>query len=349
MIAVIGPPGDQEAEAVYSRLVNRGTEACIFDLSRFPGDTSITISKDNISIGNISIGDIKAAFLRKRGVTAPYYIDYEKKQTIESAEEWQNLYSDYCQYLENERKHLAVKTAFTNLIARTALLVNPVHQNDFHRQKTYLFWHLKQKGVPLPSFMSGTARHRLKQFAEKAFRERDGVVAKPLAGIYKTYLWDLLRWETHPWKSRGALYQYYIKGDTIRCYVLQKKVIAAAVIVHGDTVDSSMSQTGIEVISLPEEARRLAVSAADALDLSFCGMDLMRESKTGEFFLIDCNMSPMFVNFARLSGIDVPAMLAEFLITGAAEKKKRNKLPFLREAKDLLAHDPEIRKKLSGR
>jgi glutathione synthase/RimK-type ligase-like ATP-grasp enzyme len=349
MIAVIGPPADQEAEAVYSRLVNRGISACMFDFSRFPQETAVTISRDNISIDNINIADIRAAYMRRRGVTVPYYIDYEKKKTIESAEEWKNLYPDYCSFLKNERKYLSVITAVVKLLARTTLLVNPVRENDLHRQKTYLFWYLRQKGLPIPAFMSGTAKHRLKQFAEKAFMEKDGAVIKPLAGIYKTYLWDKQRWQAHQWKSRGALYQYYIKGDTIRCYVLQKKVIAAARIIHGDTVDSSMSQTGIEVISLPEEACRIAESTAEVLGLLFCGMDLMRESKTGEFFLIDCNMSPMFVNFARLSGIDIPAMLAEFLITEAAEKKKRNKLPLLKEAKDLLAHDPEIRKKLFGR
>ncbi|MBN1696760.1 MAG: hypothetical protein JW881_04545 [Spirochaetales bacterium] len=349
MIAVIGPPGDQEVDAVYSRLRNRGADACIVDLSRFPGDAALTIGREYTGLNGIDIAGIESAYLRRRGATAPWYIDYEKSTTVESEDEWRGLYRDYIGFIENEKKHLAVKTAFINLIAQKGVLVNPIRRNDLHRMKTYLYRFLKTGGQRLPAFMAGSDKMTLKDFAEKAFAEDDGVVSKPLAGIYKTHLWNTDMWKTHAWNRRGALYQRYIRGDTIRCYVLGGKLIAAARIVHGGTVDSSMSQTGIEVIALPDAARRIAESAAESLELSFCGMDLMRHGETGEFFLIDCNMSPMFVNFARLSGIDIPALLAGFLIEQSGKKRKKKTLSLLDEAKDILARDPEIRKRLFGR
>ena len=109
-----------------------------------------------------------------------------------------------------------------------------------------------------------------------------------------------------------------------------------------------MSQTGIEVVDLPAQAERCAISTAKAVRAQFCGIDIMRDRRTGGYHPIDCNFSPMFANFARLSRIDIAADLADYLIrlAGGAEAQRPIGVSLLEQAKGLLAEDAEIRRKL---
>lgn len=349
-VGIFGPPDDREVQALSSRIVNRGGAVRNIDLSRFPQDMTIEIRPDAVLVDHRSVFELDAAFLRKRGVTVPHYIDYEKKCTVESPQEWQELYPDYCVYLENEVRVQSIRNTVIELTGQSCRLVNSAAANDLHRKKTGLLWHLRKSGLPVPDFVCGTDRAFLQMVNAGWEQAGRGTVIKPLAGIYKTLALDDTAAAHHPWDKRPAFYQHYIRGETIRCYVLDGRVMAAAIIVHGNTVDSSMSQTGIEVIMLPAEAERIAVHTAHVLGIDFCGLDLMR-NEAGSYFLIDCNFSPMFVNFSLASCIDIPALLADFLLAAAAQKKKQSlkTLSLLQEAKSLLAGDPDIRKKLLGK
>ncbi len=348
-IGIFGPPDDQEVEALRKRLLNRGVKPIVIDLSRFPEALSITITRDDIIIDDNSLFDIHAAFLRSRGIKVPEFASYDEKFIVDSPQKWRRIYSQYIIYVRSEVKCQKIRNSVLESFSGKRALVNPLLKNDLHRLKTFLFRYLKDNGLPVPQFMIGTSSKDLKRFAKEAFGNSNGAVSKPLAGIYKTYLWDEMAWKNHNWSERGAFYQYYIKGDTIRCYVLDGKVIASAIIVHGDTVDSSMSQTGIQVVELPERAKRIAQQVTKVLKLPFCGMDLMRENDTGKYYVIDCNISPMFVNFARLSHNDIPAKIADYLIECAhpGDRPKAKRLSLLDEAKDILENDPDIRKMIS--
>ena len=344
-IGIFGPSEDQEVKSLQKRLFHRGVKPLIIDLSEFPEKLSLTITKDNIILDGYSLLDMKAAFLRSRGIKIPDFARYDENYSVDSSEKWKRLYPLFLSYLRSEITCQKIRNSVIEFFSSKRPVVNPLQKNDLHRLKTYLFWYLTHKGISVPAFMAGSSSINLKGFAQDAFRRSAGAVRKPLAGIYKTFLWDEGEWESHKWEERGAFYQYYIKGDTIRCYVLGGKLIASAIIVHGDTVDSSMSQTGIKVIELPEKAKKLAEETAAVLKLPFCGMDLMREEKTEHYYVIDCNISPMFVNFARLSCIDIPAKIADHLIECAhtKDKSKPKKCSLLNEAKDILAYDPDIR------
>ncbi|MGA1840702.1 MAG: ATP-grasp domain-containing protein [bacterium] len=348
-IGIFGPSNDQEVQALKKRLVNRGVKPVVIDLSGFPEALPITITRDDIIIDDNSLFDIRAAFLRSRGIKVPEFAKYDENFIVDSPEQWRVLYSQFISYIQSEIRCQKVRNSILKSFSNKRPLVNPLLKNDLHRLKTYLFRHLKKNGLPVPPFMIGTSPKPLKWFVEEAFKCSNGAVTKPLAGIYKTFLWDESAWENHKWNERGAFYQYYIKGDTIRCYVLNGKVIASAIIVHGDTVDSSMSQTGIKVVKLPERAKRIAERVTKVLEIPFCGMDLMKEEDTGSYYVIDCNISPMFVNFARLSQNDISAKIADYLIECAqsGDRPKIKGLSLLDEVKDIIEKDPDIRKMIS--
>jgi D-alanine-D-alanine ligase-like ATP-grasp enzyme len=59
---------------------------------------------------------------------------------------------------------------------------------------------------------------------------------------------------------------------------------------------------------------RLGAAAAQHLRLAWTGMDLIREKASGDYFILECNASAMFVGFSALTGCDVAGALAELLI-----------------------------------
>ncbi|MBD3315935.1 MAG: hypothetical protein GF344_09125 [Chitinivibrionales bacterium] len=349
-IAVFGPHADKETLAIKERLFNRGVEAHIFDLARFPSRMSITFDKGELVVDSRLLSEFSSAFLRGRGLNRPSYLNYEKPFRADNDRQWTELHDAYNRFVHQETINLCIRQSVLAALSKIRVVVNTVRQNDYHRMKTYLLHRLTRAAASVPPFAAGTDKESLRAHARRALNEAEGVVQKPLAGIYKTHLWDEKMWRNHPWNERGALYQQYIQGDTIRCYVLDGEVVAAAKIVHGGTVDSSMSQTGIDVIELPEHAREQAINTAASLDLTFCGIDLMNRSGTGEYFVVDCNMSPMFVNFSRLSGIDIAAHIAEYLARrGDNESRKANKaVSLLARTKELIASDGDIREKMFG-
>jgi glutathione synthase/RimK-type ligase-like ATP-grasp enzyme len=244
-----------------------------------------------------------------------------------------------------------LRNTIIQAVARRAPVINPPIPQNLHRQKPLLFSRLVRAGVPVPPFLCTSEPASAHAFAEHGWRSWSGVVDKPSAGIYKTTLWGDGSAKIHRWQTRPALLQRYIAGDTVRCYVLRDRVVAAARIVHGGTIDSSMSQTGIVPVELTSEQRSVAERTARALDLAFCGMDLMVEAAGNQTWLIDCNLSPMFVNFAKLSLVDVPGLLADALIEMAGEKvgDRPAVLDMVEEAKRLLASDARLRNRRSGR
>ncbi|MBN2736957.1 MAG: hypothetical protein JXR70_08260 [Spirochaetales bacterium] len=349
LIALWGPPDDQEVMALAKRLKNRGAEAVNINLAEFPGKLGLRFSGQGVFLNDLPLLDISASFMRNRGGRMPWYIQYDKKMLVENPEKWRGLYKDYQNYITEEKSNQRLRHSLLYLLAAKSPVINPLYQNNLHRLKSYLFYYLRKKGIPVPDFICSSHAFTMKDFAQKQFSKGPGAVIKPLAGIYKTKLWSASDWDNHDWQTRAAFYQSYIPGDTIRCYVVDDVFAAAARIVHQGTVDSSMSQTGIEVLDLPCEAKTMALSTAKALGLRFCGMDLMHDKNSGRYYVIDCNMSPMFVNFSRLSAVDIPAMIAEMLMKISGQEAPKRIKGLLGDLKSLLADDVGLRQKLEGR
>lgn len=390
-IGIFGPQDDAEVRALADHLRNRGVEPWIVDLAGLPDRLRITLKNKDILVDERPLEDMAAAYLRKLGRTLPSYLQYDVPPPEDTLEEWSARYAEARAHLQAQRHCQVLRVSIVGALARARTVVNPPDMQSLHRQKVRLFATLRKQGVPVPEFVAGVAPGPMAAFADSAGGRWDGVVEKPLAGIYKTRLLrektgegrslneggagilrsgelseitgssrketiggssDVEAIGTTPEKNCPALYQRYIRGDTIRCYVLEGRVLSAARIVHGGTVDSSISQTGIEPVMLPPQAEVAAEATARALDLAFCGIDLMHPLETDRYYVIDCNLSPMFVNYSRLSRHDITAHLADFLIRSASRQvpyRRPRALDLLDRAKQLLADDPDIASLLTKR
>ncbi|MFH2007486.1 MAG: hypothetical protein ABI333_12950 [bacterium] len=346
VVGLFGPADDPEVEALAARLENRGATPWVVDLTDVPARTRVSFADDGVRLDGRPLQDMDAAYLRRVGTRLPDSLRYLGEAP--NGPGWPALFESSVAALRAERAHIALRTAVVESLAAVRPVITPPGPQNLHRLKTHELDRLRAAGLPVPAFWAGSARESLERFAGAAAARWGGGVDKPLAGIYKTHLWTAVRAGAHPWGRRPALCQRYVAGDTIRCYVLAGRLLAAARIVHGGTVDSSMSQTGIEVLELPPAGRRLAEQAAEALGLAFCGLDLQRD-RHGELFVIDCNVSPMFVNFSKLSRCDIAAHLAAHLIVLASERRpvpRPDVVDLVAGAKALLAGDPEIARRL---
>ena len=352
-IGVFGSSSDPEVQVLQRRIINRGVECLTFNFSQFPDDSSLAITNDAILVNDFNLLELDAVYLRSSGGRYPDLMRFDERGSLmpirfQSRAESKRTHRELIQYLKKEKSDRTIRQAVIYAFQCRRPLVNPLRENNLHRLKPFLSHYLGKHGVPVPAFIVASAGEQLLRFSERNANLQAKTVVKPLAGIFKTELQTEEEWKRGFWKIRSAFYQTFIEGDTIRCYVLNDRVIAAAKILFHGTVDSSLSQTGIEVVDLPPQAVQIARTTARILNTRFCGIDLMREKRTNKYYIIDCNFSPMFVNFARLSKIDIPAKIAEYLIQLAQQDPKPSPkgASLLREAKELLMSDKEIKRKL---
>lgn len=340
-VGLFGSARDQEVRALAARLRSRGAEPWIVDFARYPRDLRVTFQDDRVLVDGRDVREMGSAYLRQVGRNLPAHARYAEPTEAKEPRCWSALHRVTVEAFARERRFHALRNAVIQTVARKRPVINPPVPQNLHRQKPLLFTRLVRAGLPVPAFLASSDASQSRRFAEQGCRAWSGVVDKPSAGIYKTVLWQA---DATQEPSRPKLLQRFIRGDTVRCYVLKHELCAAARIVHAGSVDSSTSQTGIETLKLDARQRAIAEGTSRALGLAFCGMDLMIDDTTGETWVIDCNLSPMFVNFAKLSLVDIPGRLADVLIEAGAEEGKTRRpavLDLVDDVKSLLA-DPEI-------
>jgi glutathione synthase/RimK-type ligase-like ATP-grasp enzyme len=352
-IALFGSRGDQEIESLANRLASRGAQPWVIELGALDNTTRLSISSRQLAVNGRCLLDAGAAYLRKVTTGLPKHLSYAQSGQAYGEQAWSDLHRPSLDALIAETKAMSLRISLLEAFARKRPLLSPPSKQNLHRLKLLELTMLRRANLPVPAYVAGYDKTRLVSWANGPQKQDwPGVVSKPLAGIYKTKLCDRELLEAHPPRERPLFLQRWIKGHTIRCYVLAGRLLAAAKIVHGGTVDSSESQTGIEPYSLSETGRNVAMGTAAALGLDFCGLDLMVDEHSGEVFVIDCNISPMFVNFGAMSGCDIAGALADRLIElGSAQKGHREPVQrkAVEQAKNLIAEDPDLAAKLRQR
>lgn len=73
---------------------------------------------------------------------------------------------------------------------------------------------------------------------------------------------------------------------------------------------------GVKVIDrfeVPEDTAREIVEVSKAMGSEFCGIDFIIDDK-GKTYLLECNVSPQFVAFERVSGVNAAGKLMDYII-----------------------------------
>lgn len=308
-VGISGRVGDAEARAVARAVEAKGCVAVPIELPLFPARRALHECEEGGRIARENLANLDAVFVRQTGFTSPL----PDPDSPVDPDLWEACYESFSRVPSDEGESFLMKYSLLHILAQSVRVINPPDAQEVHRNKVWQIFHLAAEALPVPPTIAGNDRRACERFVLEQGGQ-DNVVVKPLAGIYKTRLLSEVGLDAA--LARGpVILQRLIRGDTIRAYLVDGKLIGAGNIVHdGLAVDSSLGQTGVEVVDLPEDVVAPGWKAAQHLGLVWTGMDFMREDDTGRYFILECNASSMFANFSRMTGCDVPGALAEALL-----------------------------------
>lgn len=128
--------------------------------------------------------------------------------------------------------------------------------------------------------------------------------------------------------NTNILVQEFIKeagGEDIRCIVIGEKVVASMKRKgkEGDFRSNIHRGGSAEKIKITPQERSTAVSAAKAMGLNFCGVDMLR-SNHGPV-VMEVNSSPGLEGIETATGVDVAGRLIDFIEKNAKYGKTRTK------------------------
>jgi len=308
-IGIVGRVADAEARVVADAVASRGGEPVPFEIPLFPERRALHECEAGGRVAREDLASFDGLYLRQTGVSSPLP---DPDQEPVDAQRWDALYDAYARFPRDQGECLLFKYAVMHILGERVDVINPPDGQEVHRNKVWQLFSLGAQGLPVPPTVAGNDPEACQRFVEDQGGP-DQVVVKPLAGIYKTHL--LSEWGLDAALEAGpVILQRYVRGDTIRAYIADGRLVGAGRIVHDtNTVDSSLGQTGVEPVDLPGGAVSAGWNAARHLGLRWTGMDFMKEASTGRFFILECNASSMFANFSRRTGYDVPGALAACL------------------------------------
>ncbi|MEW6745149.1 MAG: hypothetical protein AB1486_20545 [Planctomycetota bacterium] len=304
-VALVGPGDREEIRRLAIRLEERGGEALILDSRCHP---EIRLAKGTETACGQDLSGLRAVYVADLGIPKPFVKGPDGSLDLAAS----------ALALAASRRHLVVWNTLLARLAAQCAVVNPPHTHDLHALKPWEIATYHRLDLPAPVTLATSAPVSLTRPHLRAIAAwiRKGLVG----GHGYTEAFELPQ-TVEKGESLFAggplMIQERIEGDNVRAFVLDGTVIGAAEVLQaGGETDSRRGEARIRRITLPDEAARLAVAAARHWGLLFTAVDFMRVTRSGSYFILECNSAPFFVNFEKLTGIEISARLAEYLLRG---------------------------------
>lgn len=294
-IGIFGCKEDDEVRLLSKRLKSKGVNVNVIDFNTEAIDAHIS---NEVYYKNENLFDYGCFYIRQLG----YFLPVPDIQM--SIGTWIDYYFSYPELLSEEIETLSLKHSIVEILDKEKVVVNPYESFKYHRLKPYQFYLFKKRGLKVPDFVVSGKDHDEHLIGK--------MIRKPLSGGEDVT--DALEYlNKNPEVNKPLLMQDHIKGDVIRVFSTDEEFIGSAKQLNTKKhVDSRIDQDGVEVVSIPEEVKECTFKAMETLGMCFSGVDFIKSED--EYFLLECNPSPMFHNFEYLSGIRVSEKLAKYLI-----------------------------------
>lgn len=256
------------------------------------------------------IENVSSIFIRGNMLFTPTDIDISYLDTY-------NQYISFKSQIENLRCWLNI------MKLKGVRMINPPEDNSKYLQ----LFKLINADFPIPKTCITNSCKELEIFMESV---GETLVYKPLTGGYfcrKLNKDDLLKMKYSIFKE-PIIFQEFIEGKDIRVYVLNDKVISAHEIQNNlkqsiDYRTDPLFQNGhlnYKMINLPSKIQDLCINAAQMLGLEFSGLDFKLDNK-GDFYLLECNSMPMYLDLEFKNGIKITDHIIDFLNYDYIEKE----------------------------
>ena len=304
-IALIGPKDRPEIGRLAIRLEERGAEPVFLD-SR--ADPAIAIAPDRIEACGQDLDRVRGAYVADLGIRSPGASVAANDPGVPAGAR---------RSLAASLRHLSSWNALLEKLGERGPVVNPPATHDLHSLKPFEISVYAGAGLPAPPTVATNDPASLRHVADEG---ADGWVVKGMVGGYThTETVEAPRSEEEAGlllRDGPRMVQRRVEGDNVRAFVLDGAVVGAAEVVsiEGCEIDSRRGETRIRRIEIPEAAARTAVCAATRWGMPFAAVDFMRDARTGEYRILECNSAPFFVVFEGRAGLDLSGKLADFLV-----------------------------------
>ena len=181
---------------------------------------------------------------------------------------------------------------------------------------------LRMHGVATPATWACESRSQVENVRQKAFSNHQQLVIKPLFGSQGQGVRKLLEHEAMPVPMQqyvdGVYYlqQFIQSADAphdYRVFVVAGKVIAAMKR-HGETWVSNMaSGARCAAFEPTAEMALLAISAAKAVDIDYCGVDII-QAASGEYYVLEVNSIPAWRGLQSVTALNIAQHLVDDLL-----------------------------------
>ncbi len=304
-IGIIGRHNDADVRQLKTAVEDRGGEARVIDLALFPSVVRGSISLDGPIFDGMPLLEFNAFYIRRLAAVWNLPVeDIDQRQ-------WDDLYGKFNDYVDNLRAAHSFRISLARILCAEKLVINPYHSWAYHHLKLHQYWVLKEHGFRIPRLMAGNNYFDLKHFLAGGRSVAKPAVTGPVQLVDETSL------ESHrtSLRERPVIYQQFVKGMSIRAFVLGDKVIAACELPRKEwEVDASERIEHMKKIDLPERVQREVVRAAATLDMVFSGVDLQYDEAGGEFYFLECNNAPYFRPYDTLVDAGIGGRLADYLL-----------------------------------
>ncbi len=303
-IGLIGPADRDELVRLGIRLEERGADPVYLDSRE---DPSFELGPGFVRGCGTNLGDLRGCYVADLGIRRPYVLDAEGLPDPEASPA----------VLDASRRHLALWNAVLERLSRQGPVVNPPRSHDLHSLKPWEMATYARLGLPAPRTLCTSNPAELCTPPPSA---AGAWVRKGLVGGYgytEVFTPPADADEASALLEDGPLQvQERVAGDNLRAYVLDGRVLGAAIVVPAvaDDTDSRRDTGRVRRVDLPPEAAAAALAAARHWGLVFAAVDFMIDARTGDHLLLECNSAPFFVSFEKQTGVPIAAELADFLV-----------------------------------
>ncbi len=260
---------------------------------------------------DISPSQVHSVFLSSRPSDFP--LEYVFDRAPSHSLNWSEWFQEYGLQRDRADTLLGVLMAYERA---GVPMLNAPSQSNQSRRKPYQINVMQSVGCPMPETLVTNSFQQAKEF----IKQYQSVIVKPAAGgaltINAHKLDDIHLQEL---KRAPGIFQRRIDGKDLRIMVLDQRIISSASIdVPEGTLDFrgdatyAQGQSSYTPITLPVDIQALCLKAADALGLRYTGIDIKMTDK-GEYYFLECNSGPMYLDVERKLGDPITQHLCEAL------------------------------------
>ena len=178
---------------------------------------------------------------------------------------------------------------------------------------------LRMHGVATPATWVCESRAHMETIREQAIKNNQQLVLKPLFGSQGQGVRKLLHSEPLPVPMQQYVDGVYYLQELIetadkphdyRVFVVGGKVVAAMKRIGESWVNNVASGGRCEAIQPSQHLQALALNAAQAVDIDYCGVDII-QAASGDYYVLEVNSIPAWRGLQGVTDFNIAEVLVD--------------------------------------